>query len=280
MTNPMPISIHPVHSIEECRLIEQLQLDIWGSSDLEVAPDHLVLTLAKEGGVVLLVCDGQKPVGFGFAFIGQDEYQRLKLASHQVGVLPAYQNQGIGYKIKLAQREAALARGLDRITWTYDPLQGRNARFNMHKLGAVCNTYIRELYGRMRNPLNEGLPSDRFRVDWWIATDHVAARLRREINEPALSPSTAPVLNPATILDNGLPAPLDSFASPEAAFCRVEIPADIQRLKTEAPDLAWQWHRQTRAIFETVFEAGYTATDLLRHEGRNYYLLQKDWQPA
>lgn len=276
----MPISIRPVHSIEECRLIEQLQLDIWGSPDLEVAPDHLVLTIAKEGGVVLLAYDGQKPVGFGFAFIGQDGSKRLKLASHQVGVLPAYQDQGVGYKIKLVQREAALARGLDRITWTYDPLQGRNARFNLHKLGAVSNTYIRDLYGQMRNSLNEGLPSDRFRVDWWIPTDHVTARFKGEINEPALSPSTGPILNPATILGSGLPGPPDSYDPPETAFCRVEVPTDIQRLKTDAPDLAWQWHRQTRAIFEMAFEAGYTAIDLLRHEGHNYYLLQKDWQPA
>jgi predicted GNAT superfamily acetyltransferase len=275
----MNVTIRPAQTLADCRRIEQLQLEIWGSGDLEVAPDHLIFTIAKEGGVVLLALDEQEtPIGFGYAFIGLTPDHRFKLASHQVGVLPAYQDQGVGYHIKLAQREAALARQLDLITWTFDPLQGRNARFNLRKLGAVCNTYLRELYGEMRNDLNQGLPSDRFKVDWWISAGHVVDRIKGQAAEPALS--TGPVLNPTKILSNDLPAPPDTFDLPTTAFCRVEIPADIQRLKSEAPELAFQWHRQTREIFETAFAQGYTAVDLLRHQGRNYYLLQKDWQPV
>lgn len=275
----MNVTIRPAQTIADCRRIEQLQLDIWGSGDLDVAPDHLILTIAKEGGVVLLALDEQEtPIGFGYAFIGLTKDNRFKLASHQVGVLPAYQDHGVGYHIKLAQREAALAHKFDLITWTFDPLQGRNARFNLRKLGAVCNTYLRELYGDMRNELNQGLPTDRFRVDWWISTGHVADRIKGPVADPA-SPG-GPVLNPAKILSNGLPVPPATFDLPSTGFCRVEIPVDIQRLKSEAPELAWQWHLQTRDIFETVFAQGYTAVDLLRHQGRNYYLLQKDWQPV
>lgn len=276
----MAVLISSVKTVEECRIIEQLQQDIWGCSDLEVAPDHLVLTIAKEGGVVLLARTEQgTPVGFGYGFLGLTSDGRLKLASHQVGVLPAYQDKGVGYRIKLAQREATLALGVNLITWTFDPLQGRNARFNLRKLGVVSRTYLPNLYGSMRDDLNRGLPTDRFRVDWWLASGHVRRRLSGQDVEPDLPEAGCPVLNPAVRLDSGLTAPPNTFALPQTGFCRVEIPADIQQLKTAAPELALQWRQHTRQIFEAVFSRGYTAVDFWRRGGRNYYVLQKDWQP-
>ena len=103
------------------------------------------------------------------------------------GVHPAYRNRGLGYSLKLAQREHVLAQGIDLITWTFDPLETRNATLNFHKLGAVCNTYLPNLYGDMRDGLNAGLPSDRFQVDWWIASERVAQRLAGQ--PPSGSPS-------------------------------------------------------------------------------------------
>lgn len=277
----MSILIEPVTTVEQCRAIEQLQIDIWGCTDMEVTPDHLVLTIAKEGGIALLAADEQgQPVGFGYGFLGVTEDGRLKLASHQVGVLPTYQDTGLGFKLKLAQREAALARKIDLITWTFDPLQGRNARFNLRKLGAVGNLYLANLYGELRDELNQGLPTDRIKVEWWIATDHVVNRIAGRAGKPDLSPSDYPVLNPATILSNGLPIPPNSFNSPKTDFCLIEIPADIQFVKAAAPELALTWRLQTRQIFEDAFADGYTAVDLVRREGRNFYLLHKDWQPT
>ena len=277
----MSILIEPVTTVEQCRAIEQLQIDIWGCTDMEVTPDHLVLTIAKEGGIALLAADEQgQPVGFGYGFLGVTEDGRLKLASHQVGVLPTYQDTGLGFKLKLAQREAALARKIDLITWTFDPLQGRNARFNLRKLGAVGNIYLANLYGELRDELNQGLPTDRIKVEWWIATDHVVNRITGRAGEPDLSPSDCPVLNAATILSNGLPVPPNSFNSPKSDLCLIEIPADIQFVKAAAPELALTWRLQTRQIFEDAFADGYTAVDLVRREGRNFYLLHKDWQPT
>jgi len=275
----MAVSIHSVTTIEECRAIEQLQIEIWGCTDLEAAPDHLLLTIAKEGGLVFLATDeAERPVGFGYGFLGVADDGHVKFASHQVGVLPAYQDTGLGYQLKLAQREAALARNLDLITWTFDPIQGRNARFNLRKLGAVCNTYLPALYGELRDELNQGLPTDRFKADWWITSPHVIDRLSGRRQDNVVSSSKHPILNPATILNNGLPAPADKFNLPDGDYCLVEIPADIQRLKNEAPELACQWQLQTRQLFEIAFAGGYTAIDLLRQSGRNFYLLQKDWQ--
>ncbi len=275
----MALSIFPVTKIEECRLIEQLQLKIWGGNGLEVTPDHLLLTMAKEGGVVLLaVTETGQPVGFGYGFLAMTESGGLKLASHQVGVLPAYQGTGLGFELKLAQRAAALARRLDLITWTFDPLQSRNARLNLRKLGAVSRTYLNNLYGEMRDELNQGLPTDRFRVDWWLTSTHVVDRLAGRSQEIWPSATECPLLNPATISDNGLVVPAETFDLPTGKFCLVEIPADLALLKTQFPELALKWRLQTRQLFEFAFANGYTAIDLFRREGRSYYLLQKDWQ--
>lgn len=269
----MAIVIRTPASIEEYKALEWLQAEIWGP--VEIAPVHLLLTMAKEGGVVLLALDEGAPVGFTYGFLAVTAEGRLKLASHQAGVLRAYQDRGLGYQIKLAQREAALAKGLDLITWTFDPMQGRNAAFNLHKLGAVCSTYFPNLYGDMEDELNQGLPSDRFRVDWWIASEYVNRRLAGRGLEMSLP--DYPVLNAATLGAQGLLVPPERFDLPKEAGCLVEIPVDLAQLKLAEPAAALEWRLQTRAIFETAFKAGYTVIDLLKWEGRNYYILQQDW---
>ncbi|MDX1524061.1 MAG: hypothetical protein R3264_20700, partial [Anaerolineae bacterium] len=99
---PILISIHPITTIEECRIIERLQAEIWQTGDLEVAPDHLLWTIAKEEGIVLLAeTEAGEPVGFAYGFLSRTKTGHLKLASHQAGVLPAYQAGGFGYQIKL-----------------------------------------------------------------------------------------------------------------------------------------------------------------------------------
>ena len=124
----MTITIRPVTTIAECRILERLQAEVWQCDDIEVVPDHAVFTLAKEGNVVLLALDDENPIGFAFGFLALTDDYQLKYASHMVGVLSVYQNQGVGYRLKLAQRESLLARDIRLMTWTFDPLQTRNAR--------------------------------------------------------------------------------------------------------------------------------------------------------
>jgi len=274
----MKLTIKPVSNIEECRIVEHLQQQIWLSVPLEVVPDHMLLTFAKEGGQVLLArTPTGSPVGFGYAFPGLTRDGRLKLASHQVGVLPQYQNSGLGYQIKLAQREEALARNIDLISWTFDPIQGRNARINLHKLGAVANTYYRELYGQMRDEINQGLPTDRFRADWWLNSDHVRRRLEAAAADPW--PADCPVVNPIHFSAEGRPLLPASIELPSTLRCLVQMPGSLQQLKDRYLEIAVEWRLQTRHIFEQAFARGYTAIDFLRRDDRNYYLLEKDWSP-
>ncbi|MCB0210010.1 MAG: hypothetical protein KDJ52_11800 [Anaerolineae bacterium] len=271
----MTIEIRPVHTAEECRIIEQLQRQIWGAGEV---PDHLLLTVAKEGGVVLLAWDQNRPVGFAFGFPALTKDGRLKIASHQAGVLPELHDQGLGYQIKLAQREATLALGITLMTWTFDPLQGRNARFNLRKLGAVSNLYTPNLYGEMTDAINQGLPSDRLTAAWWLDSPHVLRRLAGDDAEPDGLALGWPVLNPAVAQSDGLLLPPTDVDLPYGPRCLVEIPADLAALKAKNGEAALTWRLQTRHIFQTAFVNDYKATDLLRHEGRNYYLLQTDWK--
>lgn len=273
----MPIEIRAAQTIEDCHHIKQLQRQIWGVDDDEV-PLHLLLTLAKEGGVVLLALAQSQPIGFAFGFPALAKKGQLKIASHQAGVLPGWQDQGLGYKIKLAQRDATLELGIKLMTWTFDPLQSRNARFNLRKLGVVGNVYTPNLYGEMTDTLNQGLPSDRFTVDWWLESPHVLSRLAGQAVEPDAVVSGWPVLNRVISQPDDLPAPPADFDPPHGTHCLVEIPVNLDALKSNHPDLALTWRLQTRQIFQTAFENGYTATDFLRSQGRNYYLLQKDWK--
>lgn len=162
------IVIRPLVTHGEIHAVEQLQRDAWGEPDIDVVPLHMLLTPPRHGGLLLGAFDGDRLVGFVFGFLGLTADGRLKHCSHMAGVHPDYRDQGVGYALKLAQREHVLAQGLDLVTWTFDPLETRNAQLNFHKLGAICNTYIRNLYGAMRAAINAGPPSDRFEVEWWI----------------------------------------------------------------------------------------------------------------
>jgi predicted GNAT superfamily acetyltransferase len=202
----MPIEIRPIRTLDEYRAVERIQRVVWGHGDLDVVPDHLLVTMQRNGGLVLGAFEvlpeegpeeepGEREdrlIGFALGFVGLSSGGQVKHCSHMVGVDPAYQNRDVGYRLKLAQREHVLAQGIDLITWTFDPLESRNARLNFHKLGATCNTYLRDLYGHMRDELNVGLPSDRFQVDWHIASAHVAGRLHGDRAGPSTGLRTGP----------------------------------------------------------------------------------------
>jgi predicted GNAT superfamily acetyltransferase len=265
--------------IEQFQMIEWLQTEIWGSANDSV-PAHLLLTIAKEGGVVILATYGDQPVGFAYGFPALTRHGRLKLASHQAGIVAAYQNRGWGSRLKLAQRDFAVERGFDLMTWTYDPLQGRNACLNLHKLGAVCNSYIINLYGEMSDHLNAGVPTDRFRVDWWLKSEHVNGRLQPTGDKPV----------PDYHMQDCLLFDATCFGKGQVKFrladvskvdcCMVEIPDDLLTLKQDNPEHALEWRFNTRAVFMHLFENDFVAVDLIRREHRNFYVLVRGWEPG
>lgn len=285
----MSITIRPVKTIADCRILEDLMMKIWGWGARNALPSHITITIAKNGGVLLLARDDQandalpseEPIGFCLGFVGFTKELRVKHCSHQAGVLPAYQNSGVGYQLKLAQRQAVLAQHLDQVTWTFDLLETRNANLNLHKLGAVCCTYLRNVYGELVDSLNKGLPTDRLQVDWWIASPWVASRVEKKASLLTLQEwleQGTPILNPAKRNHQGYLVPSDMLLSPQSQYCLVEIPANIQAIKAKDIRLAYAWRMQSRAVFEDAFSQGYHVIDMLYQAGRSCYLLQKDWQ--
>lgn len=275
----MTISIRPIQTIAEYRACEALQRRVWAMpDDLEVVPLHLLVTVHKDGGLLLGAFDGEELVGFVFGFLGRGQGGRFKHSSHMLGVAPEYRSSGIGYQLKLAQRESTLDQGLDLITWTYDPLQSRNAYLNIHKLGTMCRTYFRDYYGPMTDELNVGLPSDRFQVDWWVASKRVERRLAGEAEEPVLG--SACQVNATGHTRGGLLTPGGLADRLEAPILRVEIPADIQSIKSADPGLAREWRLAMRQVFETCFAAGYTVVEFSSHKtdsGRqSFYILRAE----
>jgi predicted GNAT superfamily acetyltransferase len=233
---------------------------------------------------------GATLVGFVFGFPGlyfTPDGPRAKHASHMLGVLPEYRDQGIGFLLKRAQWQMVRRQGLDRVTWTYDPLLSRNAYLNITRLGAVCSTYIRDVYGPMRDTLNAGLPTDRFQVDWWINSQRVNRRLSKRARLPLdlahfLSAGTE-IVNPSEIGEDSLARPeqhvnLDALpaAADESRLVMVEIPADFQAIRAADLELALEWRMHTRSIFERLFSSGYLVTDFVHLSGkyaRSFYVL-------
>ena len=210
--------------IEEPRdleAVEALQRLVWPGDDTEIVPVHMLVAAVRGGGLVigaytLIENKGTKLqlVGFVFGFPGMyftPDGPRLKHCSHMMGVHPEYRDHGLGYALKRAQWQMVRRQGVDRITWTYDPLQSRNGNLNIAKLGAVCNVYHRDYYGVMRDGINVGLPSDRFEVDWWVNTSRVDRRLSkhppRRLDLSHYLAGGVEIINPTEVGKNGIPVP-------------------------------------------------------------------------
>jgi len=273
----------------EIRRIEGVQRAIWGSSDLEIIPAHTLHAFVQNGSALYGAYDKDRLVGFVLGILGTVEsYERvdqvaaarLKMYSVIAGVLPEYQGQGVGYKLKLAQREFALNIGIRLITWTYDPLESLNARFNVSKLGVVCHRYLRNFHGDMSG-LNAGLPTDRFEAEWWVTGNRVEGRVVKQRGPLSLNSvleAGAFLLNPMEPNSAGLPVPpADSRIQTDLNLLLVEIPADFQRIKERDRDLALRWREHSRQIFEALFGQKYMVTDFVFHRGedqrRSFYLL-------
>ncbi len=286
-----------LESPEEMQAVEDLQRVVWSGSETEIVPGHLLVTAAHNGGLVigafLPTEDDQiagKLIGVVFGFVGlyfTPDGPRPKHCSHLLGVLPEYRNSGIGFTLKRAQWQMVRHQGIDRVTWTYDPLLSHNAHLNITRLGTVCNTYRRDVYGTLRDGLNAGLATDRFEVDWWINTSRVQRRLsrrpRRELDLAHFLAAGAQIVNPAQENSDGWltpppsPSPLPNISEGgKAPILLVEIPSNFQTLKQADPGLASAWRYYTRSLFEELFQLGYIVTESIFLPGRNsrsYYAL-------
>jgi predicted GNAT superfamily acetyltransferase len=236
------IVVRPLHDVAEMRIGVDLQHHVWGYSEIDTVPEQMFVVAKESGGQVLAAFHKDRPVGFALAFAGIHHGTHY-LHSHMVGVLPEFQNQGVGRLLKLAQREDAIARGLDLIEWTFDPLQLKNAHFNLARLGAIVRRYIPNCYGRTSSPLHAGLPTDRLVAEWWIQSKHVEDTLA---GQTPLAKSSA----------------------------RISIPVAIRQMCADDPARAEDIQTRVREQFATHIASGYAAIGFELDDWRGSYLLE------
>jgi predicted GNAT superfamily acetyltransferase len=206
----------------------QLQRGVWGESDLEVEPASGFVVAANTGGQVLGAFDGATLVGYTLALVGIKD-GIVYLHSHHTGVHQDYRDLGVGRMLKLFQREEALSRGIRLIQWTFDPLELRNAHFNLNRLGAISRQYKPNLYGITTSPLHRGLATDRLLAEWYLDSPHVIAAI------------------------NGLSKPI------EGETLSIEMPADLEQWKQGDAERVKRVQDRVRVEFTECFSRGYAA---------------------
>jgi predicted GNAT superfamily acetyltransferase len=236
------IAVRPLHAVHEMRIGVELQQRVWGYSAIDTVPEQMFVVAKESGGQVLCAFDNDQPIGFALAYAGIHHGEPY-LHSHMVGIVPEFQNRGIGRLLKLAQREDAIARGINLIEWTFDPLQLRNAYFNIVRLGAIVRRFIPNLYGRTSSPLHGALPTDRLVAEWWVNSTRVTQTLNNNI----------PKADPAA---------------------RISFPIGIREICSSDPPRAETIQSQLREQFEKHFASGLAAVSVEFDEQEGSYLLE------
>lgn len=238
--NESVIEVRACTRVEEFEQMVDLQLRIWGYSERDVVPASMFVVAAKTGGQVIGAYAGAELAGFVLAYSGA-KAGRLYLHSHMAATLPQYRDRGIARALKLAQREDALRRGIHLIEWTFDPLQTKNAYFNLCRLGAIMRRYIPDLYGKTTSPLHGGVATDRLAAEWRLDSSRVAEILVGK------QPKIAATAERIRVSPSG-----EDLAGPELA----EVQARV------------------RERFSVLFRAGYAVTWFEREPEGGSYLLE------
>jgi predicted GNAT superfamily acetyltransferase len=221
----------------------RLQKEIWGFEDIELLPVRLFVVATKVGGHALGAFDGPRMIGFLLAIPGLKGGGRNYLHSHMMGVLPDYRNQGVGRMLKLRQREEAMAAGIDLVEWTFDPLELKNAFFNIERLGAVVERYVLNQYGTTTSTLHGGLPTDRCVAGWYLRSERACAAVA------------------------GRPVSRGSVVE------RVEVPSDIAAIRAAEPQRAREIQAQISEQFLSAFRQGLTVIGFERGGEYSAYLM-------
>src|SRR4051794_19466856 len=234
---PDSLQIRPLETLPEFSAVVALQQEIWGFHDVELLPRRLFVVASKIGGQVLGAYDRDKLVAFCLCIPGLKPGGRSYLYSHMLGVLGPYRNTGLGRRLKLVQRDFALASGVDLIEWTFDPLEIKNAFFNVERLGAIVRRFVHNQYGTTTSHLHGGLPTDRLIAEWHLR-----------------SPRALELLS-----DENLPGPskLNSAA-------RIAVPADIAEIRTKDPERARAVQAGIGSQFDELFSKGFAVTGFER----------------
>ena len=245
------IEVRDCATIEEFDRCIELQREAFALPDLEISPRRHLIVTRRAGGWTLGAFSGRELVGFVHHMVAvAGESGEVIGYSHMMAVARAYQNRGVGARLKWAQRARALGEGRRLIKWTWDPMQARNAHFNLNRLGVLVRSYAVNFYGTDYNTMGRekvdgvSLDSDRLFAEWHLDSGRVGrlAEGRPVEHEPA----------PART---------------------IEIPPDWAALVRGDPARARRDQLRVRAEFEEAFNAGLVCAGFQRDDTRPRYLL-------
>jgi chorismate synthase len=265
MSSPATIVIRDIESLAEMREVEQLQREIWGVEDLEVYP-ALALKPQKEVGAILIGAFAEgRLIGFVFGFPGILNGETI-IHSDMLGISAAYRSNNLGYLLKRAQREEAMALGIKRITWTFDPLQSRNAHLNFSKLGVIADRYYVDYYGVTSSFLHR-FGTDRLWVTWLLDSERVKLRMEGH-SAPRIELDQLP--HPVRVGEKLEPIKGNVLDGQQLV---IEIPGEINANHE-------RWREVTREAFTTALDAGYVIEEfyVTEREGQKfgrYFLAQR-----
>jgi predicted GNAT superfamily acetyltransferase len=236
------IQVRKCEKLEEFHGCVELQRQIWGEADLEVEPVTMFVVAAHTGGQVLGAFENGRMIAYTLAIAGlRDRVPYLH--SHMTGVLGDYRDRGVGRMLKLFQREEALSRGIRLIQWTFDPLELRNAHFNLNRLGAISRQYLPNLYGTTTSPLHRGLATDRLLVEWHLDSSRAVAAMQSLAKEPVEAPAL------------------------------IELPPELEHWQQENAPEVKEVQSRVREEFTRWFAKGYAAVALRTGPGNRAYCL-------
>lgn len=228
------IAVRKCTALAEFEACVALQRDIWGEDDLEIEPVSGFIVASETGGQVLGAFDGARLVGYTLGLVGY-RHGVIYMHSHHSGVHHDYRDRGVGRSLKLFQRDEALSRDIRLVQWTFDPIELRNAHFNLNRLGAIARQYKANLYGITTSPLHRGLPTDRLLAEWHLDSKRVVAAINNLVTEPSTRESA---YSPST---------------------KIELPVQLEQWKQTDMDSVKKIQDRIRGEFMHCFNRGYAA---------------------
>jgi predicted GNAT superfamily acetyltransferase len=301
MTDPKSrpaIAIRDLQSLDDLKQAAEVEREVWELSELDITPITLAIATKEAGSIWVGAFDGPKLAGFAFGFLGMERGQ-LMVHSHMLAVRKPYRDSHLGYKLKLAQRERALALRIEdgrntdarsndlrhndirihEMTWTFDPLQSKNAHLNFARLGVVSEIYKPDFYGLETSSVLHRNSTDRLWVTWPLTSRRVQERLQGKDLRPEILDALSTLTPLIRFNGDGKPVRTDLASALSRQRIAIEIPSDIGDVEQKDPALAREWRQQTRWAFTEALKAGFFVAEFCRtvrgQQGPGVYLLEK-----
>ncbi|MBZ5654483.1 MAG: GNAT family N-acetyltransferase [Acidobacteriia bacterium] len=272
------IVVRDLKTFDELCQLKAVEKEVWGMADEDSIPLTLAIACKAAGNIFVGAFDQEKLVGFAFGFLGR-EHGQTTIHSHMLAVLDRYRHLDLGSRLKQAQRERAMAMGVHEMTWTFDPLQSRNAHFNFAKLGVVSDTYKVDFYGPETSSMLHRNGTDRLWVRWVLNSRRVRDRIA---GKHALTETMDALRLLAPVVrfnGDGRPVRADLADSLSRQRVSIEIPGEILEVERADIGLAREWRETTRWAFREAMKAGFFVAEFCRsirgQQGPGAYLLQK-----